>query len=213
MDLGDFRQDYAAGALRRKDLARDPFGQFEAWFRAAMNCEKILEPNAMTLSTAGRDGRVTSRTVLLKAWDSRGLVFFSNYASAKSRQIAENANVALLFAWLPLERQVAFCGRAERVPAEESRTYFASRPRDSQLGAWASPQSRILDSRLDLDRRLEEVQEKFAEGEIPVPDFWGGFRVVPQTAEFWQGRANRLHDRFLYTREGENSWRIDRLAP
>lgn len=213
MNLGDLRQNYTTGDLRRKNLSEEPFGQFEAWFRAAMDCEQIVEPNAMTLSTAGSDGVVTSRTVLLKAWDRRGFVFFTNYTSAKSRQIAENAHVALLFAWLPLERQVAVCGLAERVSAEESLSYFASRPRASQLGAWASPQSQVLESRRTLEDRLEEVQKKFAEKKIPLPDFWGGFRVVPQTVEFWQGRTNRLHDRFLYTRETASSWRIDRLAP
>lgn len=213
MDLRDLRQNYGAGELRRKDLAADPFRQFEGWLRAAMNCEKIPEPNAMTLSTADRKARVAARTVLLKAWDDRGFVFFTNYTSEKARQIAENPQVALLFSWLPLERQVAVCGRAERVSPDESRAYFASRPPASKLGAWASPQSQPIASRKILEDRLEETRNRFPDGEVPLPDFWGGFRVVPETVEFWQGRADRLHDRFLYTRGPGGAWRIERLAP
>jgi len=213
MNAADLRQDYQSGELRRKDLADDPFRQFDPWFKEALACPQIIEPNAMTLATSGSDGRVTARTVLLKAWDEKGFVFFTNYTSQKARQIGENPQAALLFAWLPLERQVAVSGRAEKISLAESLAYFTSRPTESKIGAWVSRQSGIISSRKILEMKFEEMRRKFCEGEIPLPDFWGGFRVVPQTVEFWQGRSSRLHDRFLYTREADGTWRIERLSP
>ena len=217
MNAADLRKDYRSGELRRGDLAPDPFRQFDPWFKDAMACPQIIEPNAMTLATSGSDGRVTARTVLLKAWDEKGFVFFTNYTSQKARQIGENPQAALLFAWLPLERQVSISGPAEKISLTESLAYFASRPNESKIGAWVSRQSGIISSRKILEMKFEEMRRKFSQGEIPLPDFWGGYRVVPQTVEFWQGRSSRLHDRFLYTREtdgdGDGVWKIERLSP
>lgn len=167
----------------------------------------------MTLATCGADGRVTARTVLLKDWSNAGFTFFSNYESLKARQIDENPQVSLLFSWLPLERQIAIAGRAEKTSREESDAYFSSRPEQSRVGAWASPQSQPVASRGILEKKFEAVQKKFPDGNIPLPDFWGGYRVIPATMEFWQGRPNRLHDRFLYTRGAGDSWSIERLSP
>lgn len=212
MKPADLRQNYEAGELHRADLAADPMEQFQKWFNEALECEKIGEPNAMTLSTAGADGRVTARTVLLKAYDTKGFVFFTNYSSVKARQIAENPRVALLFPWLPLERQVSVSGSASRISTAESLAYFVSRPFSSRVGAWVSHQSRIISSRSLLEMKFEEMRKKFAAGEVPLPDFWGGYRVVPESVEFWQGRTSRLHDRFFYTRQG-SAWTLDRLSP
>jgi pyridoxamine 5'-phosphate oxidase len=212
MDPANLRENYEAGALRREDLAAVPVVQFRSWFQEAAASGKVCEPNAMTLATAGADGRVTARTVLLKAYDEKGFVFFTNYSSVKARQIAENAQVALLFPWLPLERQVSICGRASRISTAESLAYFVSRPFSSRVGAWVSHQSKVVSSRKLLELKFEEMRRKFANGEVPLPDFWGGYRVEPETIEFWQGRTSRLHDRFLYTRES-GAWRIDRLSP
>lgn len=212
-DVKDLRRDYAAGALRRKDLNPDPFQQFETWFSEASACTTIPEPNAMTAATAGRDGRVTARTVLLKGWDSRGFVFYTNYTSAKARQLEENPQMTLLFAWIPMERQVAVTGRVEKTSREESAAYFSGRPVASQIGAWASAQSRPVASREILERQFADVRRKFEGTEIPLPEFWGGYRVVPDTIEFWQGRRSRLHDRFLFTRGAGDNWTIERLSP
>lgn len=172
---------------------------------------ELLEPNALVLSTT--DGRrPSSRTVLLKAYDEGGFVFFSNYESRKAQDIALQAEVSLLFPWYALERQVGILGRAERISAAESLAYFVSRPHGSRLGAWVSQQSAVIDSRKFLEMKWDEVKRKFAEGEIPLPPFWGGFRVVPAEIEFWQGRENRLHDRFRYTRSGDG-WAVERLSP
>ncbi len=213
MNIGDMREDYREGELNREDMAGDPFRQFDIWFQEALAKPEIPEANAMTVATAGADGRVTARTVLLKAWDEKGFVFFTNYHSVKAQQIAENNQVALLFPWLPLERQVAISGRAEKVGLTESLAYFASRPFSSRIGAWVSHQSSIITSRNLLEMKFEEMRRKFANGEVPIPDFWGGYRVKPETVEFWQGRTSRLHDRFLYTRLADNSWSLDRLSP
>ncbi len=213
MNAADLRQDYRAGELRRGDLAPDPFRQFDPWFQEALACPQISEPNAMTLATCGGDGRVTARTVLLKAWDEKGFVFFTNYTSRKARQIRENPQAALLFAWLPLERQVSISGPAEKISLAESVAYFASRPAESKIGAWVSRQSDIITSRKILELKFEEMRRKFSHGEIPLPDFWGGYRIVPETVEFWQGRRSRLLDRFLYSREPGGAWRIERLSP
>lgn len=167
----------------------------------------------MSLATSDRGGRVSVRTVLLKAFDERGLVFFSNYKSSKAKQLEENPQAGLLFAWLPLERQVSISGRVEKISVAESLAYFASRPLGSRLGAWVSAQSQVISSRQLLEAKFAEMKAKFANGEVPLPDFWGGYRVVPETMEFWQGAPSRLHDRFLYSRTGKEPWTIERLAP
>lgn len=213
MNVGDMREDYRQGELEREHMAADPFRQFDIWFREALATPEIAEANAMTLATAGANGRVTARTVLLKAWDEKGFVFFTNYGSIKAQQIAENDQVALLFAWLPLQRQIAISGRAEKISLAESFAYFASRPFSSKIGAWVSQQSSIITSRKLLEMKFEELRQKFSQGEVPLPDFWGGYRVRPETVEYWQGRTSRLHDRFLYTRTDRDAWSLDRLAP
>ena len=209
-DVAELRRNYTRDGLRRNSLDPDPVGQFRRWFADAVAAE-LVEPNAMVLSTT--DGRrPSSRTVLLKAYDERGFVFFTNYESRKARDIATQAEVSLLFPWYPLERQVGLLGKAERISAAESLAYFASRPHGSRLGAWVSQQSTVITSRKLLEMKWEEVKRKFSEGEVPLPSFWGGFRVVPVEFEFWQGRENRLHDRFRYVRNGDG-WTVERLAP
>ena len=212
MDIHALREEYKKGQLRRKDLQDDPFKQFETWFQQACKAE-LLEPNAMTLSTVSAQGQPFMRTVLLKYFDANGLVFFTNYESRKAQQIEVNPNVSILFTWLPLQRQVHITGSAEKVTTAESLEYFTSRPRGSQLGAWTSQQSSVISSRQLLLMQFEQIKNKFLDGEIPLPDFWGGYRVVPNSFEFWQGCPNRLHDRFLYTQQAEQSWQIQRLAP
>lgn len=212
MDVSKIRREYARCSLRRQDLDPDPYRQFERWFSEAM-ASGMPDPNAMSLATATAAGAPSLRTVLLKAYDPRGFVFYSNYESRKAREIAENANVALLFLWIPLERQVAITGAAEKVSAAESLKYFLSRPRGSQLGAWVSHQSQVISNRQLLLTKLDEMKRKFAAGEIPLPPAWGGYRVVPKTIEFWQGGEDRLHDRFLYSLQPDATWSIDRLAP
>ncbi len=167
----------------------------------------------MTLATATAAGQVSARTVLLKAYDEKGFVFFTNYGSRKSKEIEENPHVALLFAWLPLERQVSIRGKATRISHTESLAYFMSRPVGSRVGAWVSEQSRAVSSRKLLEAKFHEMMEKFRDGQVPLPDFWGGFRVEPESMEFWQGGANRLHDRFLYTKDAERRWETERLQP
>jgi pyridoxamine 5'-phosphate oxidase len=192
-------------------MNNDPFEQFELWFKEAQEAE-IIEANAMSIATASSDGEVTIRTVFLKYFDRNGFVFFTNYGSKKAQQIAENSNVALLFPWLKLERQVKIMGTAEKISAAESFKYFASRPRGSQIGAWCSKQSSVISSRSVLLNKFEEIKQKYKDGQIPLPSFWGGFRVIPKKIEFWQGKTNRLHDRFLYT-DINQSWEIERLSP
>lgn len=209
--LASLRREYTRSGLRRNDLAPDPFAQFRRWFSEAES-SGLLEPNAMVLSTT--DGhRPSSRTVLLKAMDERGFVFFTNYESRKARDISMNPRVSLLFPWLGLERQVTVLGEAERISTAESLAYFTSRPHGSRIGAWVSRQSSIITSRKLLELKWDEVKRKFARGEIPLPSFWGGFRVSPSEIEFWQGRENRLHDRFRYVQRGAAGWTIERLAP
>jgi len=210
MDIGDYRNEYLKGGLNRADLSASPFKQFEKWFIQARD-GKIHEPNAMVLATISKDGKPTQRTVLLKQFDDQGFVFFTNYKSQKAQQIAENSHVSLLFQWLGLERQIEIFGHASKISKEESLAYFQSRPHGSQLGAWASAQSSEIESRKALDQKLTDAENKFTEGEVPLPD-WGGYRVVPETIEFWQGGARRLHDRFEYNREG-SAWNIERLQP
>lgn len=212
MDIKGLRKEYANPVLTREMLDPDPYGQFERWFQETCNAG-LSEPNAMTLATVGADGQPTLRTVLLKLFDHDGFVFYTNYGSRKARQIAENSRVALLFPWVKLARQVAVTGVAEKVSLAESARYFASRPHESQLGAWISQQSSVLTSRQLLMNELEKIKARFRKGEVPLPDFWGGYRVRPASIEFWQGQTSRLHDRFLYTRQADASWTIERLAP
>jgi pyridoxamine 5'-phosphate oxidase len=214
MDLSQLRQEYRQAGLRRRDLHGDPVEQFRRWFEQAQAAE-LLEPNAMVLGTT--DGqRPTSRTVLLKAFDQRGFVFFTNYGSRKAGEIADQPQVSLLFPWYGLARQVAILGPAARISAAESLAYFASRPFGSQLGAWVSQQSQVISSRSLLEQKWQELQQRFREGGVPLPTGWGGFRVEPLEFEFWQGGENRLHDRFRYRRSAGDTggdWLIERLAP
>ncbi|MDX2255272.1 MAG: pyridoxamine 5'-phosphate oxidase [Pseudanabaenaceae cyanobacterium bins.39] len=214
MDIYALREEYKKGQLRRKDLSDNPFQQFELWFQQACHAE-LLEPNAMTITTVSPQGQPFARTVLLKYFDQQGLVFYTNYQSRKAQHIEANSQVSLLFTWLPLQRQVHITGRASKVPQRESWEYFTSRPRGSQLGAWSSQQSTVISSRQLLLMQFEEMKRKFMDGEIPLPDFWGGYRVKPDSFEFWQGCPNRLHDRFLYRLQDQEQqiWDIQRLAP
>jgi pyridoxamine 5'-phosphate oxidase len=206
------RSEYKRGALERDELKPSPFEQFAVWFAQAIEA-KIIEPNAMSLATTGNDGRPLVRTVLLKSYDERGFVFFTNLESRKARQVTENPQASVLFPWLALERQIIICGQVEKVSLAETAEYFATRPRGSQLGAWVSQQSSVITTRKLLEEKWEEMKRQFGEGLIPVPSWWGGYRIVPREIEFWQGRPSRLHDRFLYTRNSGDSWKIDRLAP
>jgi pyridoxamine 5'-phosphate oxidase len=210
--LAAMRSDYRRGQLRRADLHADPIVQFETWLGDALRAS-VIEPNAMSLATVGADGCPWIRTVLLKALDARGFVFFTNFESRKARHIAGNPHVSLLFPWLALERQVIVTGSATKTSTEESLHYFHQRPRQSQLAAWASRQSSVISSRAVLEAEWEQLEKKFGTGEVPLPPFWGGFRVQPATIEFWQGGPSRLHDRFQYTRQPDESWSIERLAP
>jgi pyridoxamine 5'-phosphate oxidase len=206
------RQQWMSAGLERKDLDPDPLQQFEKWFTQADE-SGIPEPNAMSLATVAESGQPWLRTVLLKIYDEKGFVFFTNYESQKARHIAANARVALLFPWVGLGRQIMITGTAARIPTAESLKYFASRPRGSQIGAWASHQSDVVSSRSLLEAKFDEVKRKFIAGEVPLPSFWGGYRVTPMTIEFWQARENRLHDRFQYTRTAGERWDIERRAP
>jgi pyridoxamine 5'-phosphate oxidase len=209
--LADLRKDYCLAGLAEKDLARDPFRQFEKWFQEA-EAAKLTEPNAMTLCTATREGRPSGRTILLKGVDGRGFVFFSNYESRKGRELHDNPNVTMVFPWLALERQVIVEGTVTKVPREESETYFHSRPRASQLAAWVSQQSSIISGRAVLEDSMKMLEQKYAGREVPLPPHWGGWRVSPETVEFWQGRRSRLHDRLRYRRD-KDGWTVERLAP
>lgn len=212
MNLAELRQEYTRAGLQRGDLDGDPIAQFRLWIEQAGEAG-LPEPNAMVLATVDGNGQPFTRTVLLKNLDEHGFVFYTNFESRKAEQIATNSRVSLLFPWFPLERQVSVNGFASRIPTSESLKYFASRPLASRLGAWASPQSKIIRSRSLLESKFQEIKAKFAKGEIPLPSFWGGFRVSPETVEFWQGRQSRLHDRFIYQKSGEKQWSIERLAP
>lgn len=212
MDISNLRRDYGHQGLSRASLRADPIEQFDHWFEEARQTD-IKDPTAMSLATANANGEVSVRTVLLKLYDQKGFVFFTNYESAKARHISENPRVALLFPWLDQDRQVKITGTAERISTAESLKYFMTRPRGSQLGAWVSQQSSVISSRALLMNKLEEIKQRFADGNISLPEFWGGYRVRPLTIEFWQGQPDRLHDRFLYTRQADDSWQIDRLAP
>jgi pyridoxamine 5'-phosphate oxidase len=211
-DLTGLRNEYAAHGLRRADLHSDPLQQFGAWFAAALAAD-IRDVNAMSLATATLDGKPSVRIVLLKGFDARGFAFFTNYDSEKGRQIEANPYAALVFYWVQLERQVRISGAVEKTSREDSAAYFHSRPVGSRLGAWVSKQSEVIDGRQILDSRLMEMTERFENGDIPLPPHWGGYRVKPDKIEFWQGRPNRLHDRFRYSRQADGTWLIDRLAP
>jgi len=212
MPLADLRKDYALAGLAEKDLAKDPFRQFEKWFQEA-EAAKIPEPNAMVLATANREGRPSARTVLLKGLDGRGFVFYSNYESRKGRELEANPHATLLFPWVPLERQVLVEGAVTKVAREESEAYFHSRPHASQLAAWVSQQSSVISGRKVLEESMRELEKKHAGSVVPLPAHWGGWRLAPETVEFWQGRRSRLHDRLRYRREKDGGWSVERLAP
>ncbi len=234
MNLSDFREDYRRSALDRAALEANPIAQFESWFRdatgeqsqsrwrkigialcklwSAIRNHRPADINAMTLATADKSGKSSTRTVLLKAVDERGFVFFTNYDSRKGRELAENPNAALTFFWPDLERQVCVVGLVTKLPVAESEKYFKSRPRGSRLAAWASDQSEIVPDRATLEAKWRELEKKFP-SDIPLPPDWGGFILQPERIEFWQGRPSRLHDRFQYTKQPDNSWKLERLAP
>ena len=234
MNLSDFREDYQRGALDRAALAANPVTQFEAWFRdatgeqsqsrwrkigialfklwSAVCNHRPSDSNAMTLATADRNGKPSTRTVLLKTVDERGFIFFTNYDSRKGQELTENPNAALTFFWPDLERQICVAGTVTKLPVAESEKYFKSRPRGSQIGAWASSQSEAIPDRAFLEAKWRELEKKFP-GEVPLPANWGGYRLRPEAVEFWQGRPSRLHDRFSYVRQADGSWKIERLAP
>lgn len=211
MTLPELRKDYTLAGLHEKDLARDPFRQFEKWFQEA-EAAKVNEPNAMVVCTATSDGRPSARTMLLKGLDGRGFVFFSNYESRKGRELHANPHATLVFPWLALERQVVVEGTVTKIPREESEAYFHSRPRASQLSAWVSQQSAIIAGRGVLEESMKALEQKYAGQEVPLPPHWGGWRMMPAAVEFWQGRRSRLHDRLRYRRE-KDAWTIERLAP
>ena len=210
VDLNNFRKEFRQNGLSRSELDDNPFKQFSLWFSQAIKAS-IVEPSAMSLATAD-EKEIGIRTVLLKHFDDKGFVFFTNYGSKKSQQIEVKPQAALLFSWLDLDRQVKIVGSVEKITTLESIKYFASRPKDSQLGAWASQQSATISSRSLLVSQFESMKNKFSKGEVPLPDFWGGYRVIPESIEFWQGRESRLHDRFIYQRS-ETGWSINRLSP
>jgi pyridoxamine 5'-phosphate oxidase len=234
MNLGDFRENYRRGVLDRAGLETNPISQFESWFRAATGeqsqgrwrkigialyklwsavCNhRPADINAMTLATVDKDGKPSTRTVLLKSVDERGFIFFTNYDSRKGRELAANPNAALTFFWSDLERQVCVAGTVAKLPVAEAEAYFKSRPRGSRIGAWASNQSEAVADRATLEAKWQELEKKFP-SDVPLPPNWGGFILRPERIEFWQGRPSRLHDRFSYTRQHDNIWKIERLAP
>ncbi len=210
-DVAGLREEYTRAGLAESDVAPDPVEQFRRWFDAALDAG-LREPNAMTVATATPEGQPSARVVLLKGFDGRGFVFYTNYEGRKGRELGENNRAALLFYWGELERQVRIEGTVSRVPEAESDAYFASRPRGSRLGAWASEQSRPAEGRDVLEMRLRELEREYEDRHVPRPPFWGGYRVEPEVVEFWQGRENRLHDRIVYRRE-DGGWKIERLQP
>lgn len=211
--IADLRQNYTLAGLSETDVAADPIQQFQVWFQQALEAN-LLEPNAMTLATATSDGKPTARIVLLKGVSERGFVFYTNYESQKGQQLIANPYAALVFLWDKLERQVRIEGRVEQLQQQESEAYFHSRPRASQLGAWTSDQSRVIRDRDILEQKLTDLKAQYGEDiTIPLPPHWGGFRVIPNHIEFWQGRPSRLHDRLVYDLQPDGSWQIQRLAP
>jgi pyridoxamine 5'-phosphate oxidase len=214
MSLADIRREYTSGGLRRADLDANPIAQFQKWFAQAETAlaKNQLDVNAATLATADKNGIPSARVVLLKGLDERGFTFFTNYDSRKGRDLAENPNAALVFYWQELERQVCVAGPVGKISRAESENYFKSRPRGSQLAAWASNQSDVVADRAVLEAKWTEMEKKF-QNDVPLPPNWGGYVLKPERIEFWQGRASRLHDRFQYTRQKNNSWKLERLAP
>jgi pyridoxamine 5'-phosphate oxidase len=210
MNIADLRKEYTFAGLRRRDLHPDPLQQFKNWFQAAISAE-VPEPNAMTLATVDSNGQPSSRVVLLKDINARGFTFFTNYNSRKGRELAANPKAAITIFWPGLERQISVRGKCEKVSREESEAYFKSRPIGNRLGAWASDQSSPIPNRESLETKLKELVARFGENP-PLPDYWGGYLLVPETLDFWQGRPSRLHDRFLYTRVADG-WKIERLSP
>jgi len=212
--IADLRVSYTKASLRLADTARDPLEQFGTWFEEARSAQ-LPEPNAMILATCGTDGLPTTRTVLLKGVDAQGFSFYTNYESRKGQQLAENPRASLQFLWKELERQVSITGSVEKTSREDSEAYFHNRPYGSQIGAWVSQQSSVIPGREWLEQREQELRAEYPEGEsvVPLPDFWGGYLVVPDSIEFWQGRRSRLHDRVLYTRGDSNTWTKQRLSP
>ncbi|HEY9116810.1 MAG TPA: pyridoxamine 5'-phosphate oxidase [Roseivirga sp.] len=211
-NIADLRKEYTKASLDIDSVNPNPHIQFEKWFKEAQAGE-LPEPNAMILSTVDAEGQPFQRTVLMKALDEQGIVFYTNYKSRKAKQIEANNKVNILFPWFPMERQVSIQGVATKVSAKESLSYFLSRPHGSQLGAWVSQQSEVISSRSLLEMKLAEMKQKFKEGKVPLPDFWGGYRIEPTSFEFWQGRQNRLHDRLIYEKQADGSWKISRLSP
>jgi pyridoxamine 5'-phosphate oxidase len=213
MDIADIRREYSRDGLRRADLDANPITQFQKWFEQVLAAQPDRpDANAMTLATADKSGRPFARIILLKGVDERGFFFFTNYDSRKGRELAANANAALTFYWADFERQVCVAGSVQKISREESEKYFKSRPRGSQLAAWASNQSDVVKDRAALEAKWSEMEKKFP-GEIPLPPNWGGYVLKPERLEFWQGRPSRLHDRFQYARQPDNSWKLERLAP
>jgi pyridoxamine 5'-phosphate oxidase len=212
MSLADLRKSYTLGGLRRADLNPDPIAQFNRWMEQALDAQ-LLEPTAMTLATADETGRPSARIVLLKGVDGRGFLFFTNYESRKGRELMENPHAASVLYWAELERQVRITGTVTKAPAEESEKYFKSRPRGHKLGAWVSSQSEVIANREVLESRLARMEAQYPGEEIPLPPHWGGYFLAPDDIEFWQGRPDRLHDRFRYARQSDKSWLIERLAP
>jgi pyridoxamine 5'-phosphate oxidase len=235
MSIADLRREYSLGGMRRQDLEPNPIAQFEKWFDQAIGARaggrwrrffiKLyktvfllsstgpIDANAMVLATVDAEGRPSARVVLLKGVDQRGFIFFTNYESRKGQELASNRHAALVFYWADQERQVCIAGTVSKLPDQESEAYFRSRPRGSQLAAWASNQTSVVADREVLDHNWKDVETRFAAGQVPKPPYWGGYLLSPHRLEFWQGRPNRLHDRFRYTRQGDDRWQIERLAP
>ena len=212
MDLESLRREYMKDGLRREDLLEDPIGQFEQWMAQVLGLG-IADPTAMTIATVSRDGQPSQRIVLLKYFDKNGFVFYTNYGSRKAEELGHNSSISLHFPWHNADRQVKICGVAEKISAAESLKYFITRPRESQIAALASEQSSVLSSRTFLLNQFESLKQKFQSGEVPFPDFWGGYRVKAHEIEFWQGGENRWHDRVRYTLQSDGGWHIERLAP
>ncbi|MBE9200287.1 MULTISPECIES: pyridoxamine 5'-phosphate oxidase [unclassified Nodularia (in: cyanobacteria)] len=210
--VADLRKDYTLEGLSETEINPNPLIQFKKWFEQALAAQ-LPEPNAMTLATATPDGQPSARMVLLKDFDERGFVLFTNYNSQKAQELAANPQAALVFWWAELERQVRIVGKVEKISSEQSDSYFEMRPPNSRLGAWASNQSEVIVGREVLEQQLQDFQRKYENQEVPRPPHWGGYRIIPREIEFWQGRSSRLHDRLLYTRANNNNWKIERLSP